>query len=522
MRLDSTCFAQAPHPHFVFIMVDDLGWADVGFHQAQPNPEVQTPNMDALVAEGVELTRHYVYYDCTPSRSSVQSGRLPVHVTQNLFNPDQPDAGIPKNMTGFAEKMKVANYSTHFVGKWDAGMATPAHTPQGRGYDTSLLYFSHKNNYWTQATMQTGCPLSLGIVDLWMNDAPANNLNGTNYEEYLWRDQVVDVIQNQDPDEPMFLFFTPHVAHCPLQVPEDQLNKFNFMTNDESECSQQTPYIYPGFNGTYHCRQTYLSMVNLLDDTIGNITTLLKAKGMWNNTLIVLSADNGGPLVLAESGANNYPLRGGKYSQFEGGIRSAAFVSGGYLPPSVRGTQQSGLIHIADWYATFSTMVGVDPYDERAAASGLPPVDGLNMWPLISGQNSTSPRVELPISNYTYINGNYKLITNGTFPYAGWTGIQYPNSSSPQHDPDLATLNCANGCLFDVANDPTEHDNIAAQNPAIVAYMQQRLNYWVSTYYNNNEQGVNSCPQDIAPYTECACWMAMNRYGGFFGPYQEL
>jgi arylsulfatase A-like enzyme len=175
-------------------------------------------------------------------------------------------------------------------------------------------------------------------------------------------------------------------------VPEEQLNKFNWMTNDESMCSAQTPYIYPGFNGTYQCRQTYLSMVNMLDQFIGNVTQQLKDGGFWNNTLVVFSADSlffgsigsvdswvvdGGCIYLPESGGNNYPLRGGKYSQFEGGIRSTAFVSGGYLPEAVRGTQQSGLISIADWYATFTSMVGVDPFDEWAAESGLPPVDGL-------------------------------------------------------------------------------------------------------------------------------------------------
>ena len=91
-------------------------------------------------------------------------------------------------------------------------------------------------------------------------------------QEFMFLDEVTRVLSTQDPDDPMFLFFTPQsqlhhrrfkrllmhmhsISHCPLQVPEDQLNKFDFMTDDESLCSQQTPYIYPGFNGTYHCRQ---------------------------------------------------------------------------------------------------------------------------------------------------------------------------------------------------------------------------------------------------------------------------
>jgi arylsulfatase B len=144
----------------------------------------------------------------------------------------------------------------------------------------------------------------------------------------------------------------------------------------------------------------------------------------------------------------------------------------------------------------------------------------LNVWPLLSGQNETSPRVELPVSNNTYINGRYKLITNGVFAYAGWTSPQYPNASSAQHDPNTVTLNCQDGCLFDVEEDPTEHQNLAESNPTVLAYMKERLAYWLTTYYNNHETGVNSCPPNITE--ECACWMATNHWDGFFGPYQEL
>ena len=142
------------------------------------------------------------------------------------------------------------------------------------------------------------------------------------------------------------------------------------------------------------------------------------------------------------------------------------------------------------------------------------------MWPLISGQNATSPRVELPLSNNTYINGDYKLIVHGVFPSAGWTGPQYPNASSPAHDPSLVTLDCKMGCLFNVENDPVESNNLAASTPSLLAYMKRRLAYWTTTYYNNDETGTNSCPASVTE--QCACWMAMNHWGGFFGPYQEL
>ena len=119
-------------------MLQDLGYADVGFNRAKPDREVVSPNLDELVAEGVHLTRHYVHQYCTPTRTSVQSGRLPVHVSTGLGSPCNDNTGISQNMTGFAERLKEAGYKTAFAGKWDAGMVTPAHTPHGRGYDVSV------------------------------------------------------------------------------------------------------------------------------------------------------------------------------------------------------------------------------------------------------------------------------------------------------------------------------------------------------------------------------------------------
>ena len=140
-------------PNLMFLLADDLGWSNVGWHSPQ-NPEVQTPHLDALVAGGIELDRHYVYKFCSPSRSALQTGRNPIHVNvQNLgprnHNPADSVSGysgIPRNMTGIATLLQTKGYRTHFAGKWDNGMATFDHTPFGRGYDTSLFYFHHMND----------------------------------------------------------------------------------------------------------------------------------------------------------------------------------------------------------------------------------------------------------------------------------------------------------------------------------------------------------------------------------------
>lgn len=177
-------------------------------------------------------------------------------------------------------------------------------------------------------------------------------------------------------------------------------------------------------------------MVNFLDDQLKNLTDTLKEQGMWNDTLLVLTSDNGGYVLdpqgrcntthtkttsstdvghgttcfNGEAGANNWPLRGGKYSQFEGGIRVNAFVSGGYVPEMQRGKKLDGIIHIADWYGTFCEIAGVDPTDTWAASSGLPPIDSTQgLWNYLSGQTNESPREFFLVSKDVIINGTYVI-----------------------------------------------------------------------------------------------------------------
>ena len=157
-------------------------------------------------------------------------------------------------------------------------------------------------------------------------------------------------------------------------------------------------------------------MVNYLDDVVGELVQALKTKGMWDNLLFVVSSDNGGP-VNSHAGANNYPLKGGKNTDWQGGIRVNAFASGGYLPARMRGKVTEGYIHIADWYATFCALAGIDPIDTQAAKANLPPIDSLDMWPLIFGRKSISPRVDIPISLTTLISGNYKILTGNVGPW---------------------------------------------------------------------------------------------------------
>mmetsp|Transcript_14657 Transcript_14657/g.16265 ORF Transcript_14657/g.16265 Transcript_14657/m.16265 type:complete len:533 (+) Transcript_14657:62-1660(+) len=512
-----------PKPHVVFLLIDDYGWANVGYHRDPPTEEVQTPNIDALVAEGIELDRHYVFKYCSPTRSAIQSGRNPIHVNvlnipptyYNASDPVSGFQGIPRNMTGIAEKMKSAGYATHMAGKWDAGMATPDHSPLGRGYQTSLHYFHHENDYWTYYVARCS---QENIVDLWHTDEPAKSLTNPKtcsqenqasdcvYEDELFEQYVFDVLDNHDPSTPLFLFWAPHSIHTPLEVPKEYVDKFSFIDNKS--------------------RRMYHAMVNFIDSRIGMIVNKLKEKGMYEDTLIVMSADNGGPIYgNGTSGGNNWPLRGGKVSNFEGGVRVNAFASGGLIPKERRGTKEEGYICGWDWYATFCAIAGVDPTDEKAAKAKLPPIDSLNMWPLLSGQTKTSPRNIIPLGSPdppeermsvvpTIVNGiivgEWKLLV-GNISQDSWTGPRYPNVTT-NWESTAHHLSCGTGgCLFNIKNDPTEHVNLASQEPTILAELHTHLKTAQASVFSPHRG-------TISPK---ACEDAINKYNGYWGPFVE-
>ena len=188
-------------------------------------------------------------------------------------------------------------------------------------------------------------------------------------------------------------FFAWQNTHTPFEVPARYLNASIASRKD---------------------KRTYLGMGSCMDAGVGAITDALVARGYWNDTLVVFSADNGGEHTSA---GNNFPLRGGKYTDFEGGTRNIAFASGGWLAPELRGTSTAEWLHVCDIWATFAALAGTDPTDHRAAAAGLPPLDGLDMWPMLSGANETSPRTEVV---FTPLSGDR---FNGTNAHSGDAAI---------------------------------------------------------------------------------------------------
>ena len=289
-------------PHIILVIIDDYGWANFEAHRTpadDPTHEVQTPVQLELAKEGVLLNRHYGFWYCSPSRSAIQTGRNPIHVNMNnddlnIFNLNDPIsgyAGIPVNMTTIAWKMREANYSTAFYGKHHLGLATPAHTPAGRGFEQSQIYFDGANDYWTQ--IGETCSNGTSVTDLWITGNGTNNkpygypafgLNNSwscsqsnqpescVFEDTMFVNRAIQTIESQDPTRPLFMIFAPHNCHAPLQVPKAAMDKFSFIEDPR--------------------RQAYAAKAWWVDNAIGEIVAALKSKGFWDQTAFFVTSDN--------------------------------------------------------------------------------------------------------------------------------------------------------------------------------------------------------------------------------------
>jgi len=265
-------------------------------------------------------------------------------------------------------------------------------------------------------------------------------------------------------------------------------------------------------------------MVKYADDAIGEIVDLLKKRDMWDNTLVIFQTDNGGPSFAgSKHTANNYPHKGSKMTNWEGGIRGNAFVSGGFLQqkaPQRIGTKLEGYTHIADWYATFAALAGVDPTDHKAKAAGLPAIDSMNLWPYLSGQEEQSPRTEVFADTDTLIVGDWKI--TGADPqnaksgkgdnvsFACWMGPQYPNGTKDPgcyRDEDCAANG---GCLYNIKEDPSEYVDHASTNPTKLRELQTRLAELQPTFFNPQRSGGNRM---------LAAKFAREVYKGYWGPF---
>ena len=469
-------------PNIVFVLVDDWGFAEVGFR----NPKIKSPNFDKLAKTGLVLNRHYVYMFCSPSHAAFLTGRFPYHAHQWNIKSDVP-LGLNINMTMLPAKLKQAGYSTHMVGKWHEGFFDPAFLPVNRGFDTSSGFLGGGEDHMTE---KTGC-----AVDFWKNKAP-DARNGS-YDAYSYRSDLTDIVKQHDTSKPFFLYLPLHNVHAPFQAPQEWID------------------IYP-VGSTCDFRRTYQAMVSVADNVTGHVVQLLKERGMWDNTLMVVSADNGG----APCAGSNYPLKGAKATLFEGGVRSLAFANGGALPSSMRGKTSEGFIHIADWYSTFCKMAGVDPSD---SGKGKFPVDGLDVWRIISGENTTTEHEEIVLAyNYTskgaIIVGEYKLIVGSQSGKPGCDGLMYSPLDYPCSNGTVGP-DCDPYCLYNIVEDPREQQDLSKAKPDILKMLVDRYNSHAKENQNMMDQGYHSA-KDL-PHFAGACQYMANG-GGYWRPWVNV
>eukprot|EP01084_Bolivina_argentea_P098083 176309_1 len=479
------------NPHIIYVLMDDFGWANVGFN----NPRQQTPTLDNLLKESIHLTQYYVYQYCSPTRSAFLSGRLPFHVNEKNGPPCVPRAGIPENMTTISQKLTgESNYIAHQVGKWHAGFSSMKLTPFGRNFTSSLGYLNGMEDHYTQYFSHKCANMSCEGTDMFDTTKPAYGQNGTVYNGYIYSKRAIDIINNHNENfkqYPLFLYLATQNTHGPYEVPIQYINKFN--------------------SSWYQTQRNFSGMANFEDELIHNVTTLLKSNGMWGNTLLIISSDNGGPL----DGANNSPLRGGKMSNFQGGVRVVAMISGGYLPENRRNISLDGYIHIADIYSTICSIVGIDPTDKKAETERLPPIDSINMWPYLIGDESVSPRNEIFLSSGNdggLIQNDYKILFGKQSP-AFWTTLDYPNGTKGEPQ----SINCGSiesgGCLFNIRQDETEHNDIIneTQNSALVQQLRARFIQLNKSTFK---------PDRGKPDANC-CKYIHEKNGGYWGPWLD-
>ncbi|KAL4220553.1 hypothetical protein ACF0H5_020951 [Mactra antiquata] len=440
----------ASQPHILLVITDDQGYNDVGYNEFT---KVKTPYIDELARNGIILDNYYVQSTCTPTRGQLFTGRHEIHTGLDQVILPGIGCSLPLNMPTIADKLQDAGYSTNLVGKWHLGFQTTDHLPTRRGFDH---FFGLLNGHSDYFSYYTGSEYNEGGYDLYEDEEPAdvNKYKGI-YSTKVFADRAIDIVNSHHTSQPLFLVVAFTAPHTPFEAPKE--------------------YIKP-YEGAYvnTTDKTYAGMITCLDEAVGNITQAFKAKGLWENTVMIYTSDNGAMPLLTKS---NYPLRGHKGTILEGGIKVPAFVYSDLMNTGVRGTVSKELMHVTDW---FPTLIRIGQGDIENTGN----LYGLDLSRTIL-KGERSPRTEIlhELSSRMISPGN--KIFNDTFDtriraslrMGNWkilTGyVQVGHYYKSKHDTDLQ--------LYNIKNDPTEAFDMSKARPDIVKQMLDRLEYHRNT-----------------------------------------
>ena len=449
--LAASVAAANPKPNIVILVADDLGWADVGYHGEEV---IRTPSLDRLAREGAELDRFYATPICSPTRAALMTGRDPIRlgVAYATILP-WSNNGIHPDERFMPESFRAAGYQTAMVGKWHLGHAQQTYHPNQRGFEHFYGHLHTEVGYFPPFANQGG------------KDFQANgkSIDDKGYETFLLADEASRWVRERNKDKPFFLYIPFIAPHTPLDAPEELKARYAEMDDDRkatrSEHGDDSRRIAK-LTGRPTARPMYAAVVDAMDQAVGRVLKTLDEEGLADNTIVLFFSDNGGA-TYASGGADNVPLRGGKGSTFEGGIRVVSLI------------RWPGVIEANSRVESIISVMDVFP--SLAAASGVPiegsrKLDGRNMWPAIANNETIERKDLLFFGSETPIRGAFSLTAFDD----EWKLVQ-------QVKQGLLAAEVTN-YLFKISDDPNEYNNLAAAHPEVVAEMAEAIHYWRTLY----------------------------------------
>ena len=441
----------AARPNVIIFLADDLGWADVGFHDGD---QIDTPSLDRLAQEGLELSRFYTTPICSPTRAALMTGRDPIRlgVVYAVIMPWSQN-GIHPDERFMPESFREAGYQTALVGKWHLGHAQRTYHPNERGFEDFYGHLHTEVGYFPPFRNQGGKDFQRNGV----------SIDDQGYETFILADEASRWIKARDKEKPFFLYMPFIAPHTPLDAPEDLKAKYKDLPdNREPARSKNTDRsrLMSKLMMRPSARPMYAAVVDAMDQAIGRVLKTLDDEGIAEDTIVFFFSDNGGA-AYALGGADNVPLRGGKGETFEGGIRVVSVMR---WPGKIEaGAKMDSIMSVMDVFPTLAEATGVpvNPTFE---------LDGRSLWPAIA-EGKKIPREDyLFFASETPLRGTKMLTAFND----DWKLVQRLEES-------LLSIEVTNS-LFRIKDDPYEYNNLAEDNPDVVADMSEALQRWRSLY----------------------------------------